>query len=167
MSEMEHEPFHRGELAAQQRWRTADLWDTARKDRLLWDHIPGHLLARVEAAPFFFLATSAPDGSCDCSFKGGGPGLIRMLDQRRFAFPDFDGNGAFMSLGNILLNPRVGCLFIDFSDGARLRVNGRASIHEDGPLLDLFPQQHRVVLVDIEQVVPNCARHIPRLQSLA
>lgn len=55
MSEMEHEPFHRGELAAQQRWRTADLWDTARKDRLLWDHIPGHLLARVEAAPFFFL----------------------------------------------------------------------------------------------------------------
>ena len=62
MSEMEHEQFHRGELAAQQRWRTADLWDTARKDRLLWDHIPGHLLARIEAAPFFFLATSAPDG---------------------------------------------------------------------------------------------------------
>ena len=65
MSEMEHEPFHRGELAAQQRWRTANLWDTARKDRLLWDHIPGHLLARIEAAPFFFLATSALDGSCN------------------------------------------------------------------------------------------------------
>ena len=83
MSEMEHEPFHRGELAAQQRWRTADLWDTARKDRLLWDHIPGHLLARVEAAPFFFLATSAPDGSCDCSFKGGGPGLA-LGEERRW-----------------------------------------------------------------------------------
>ena len=93
--------------------------------------------------------------------------MIRVLDQRRFAFADFDGNGAFMSLGNILLNPRVGCLFIDFSDGARLRVNGRASIHEDGPLLALFPQQHRVVLVDIEQVVPNCARNVPRLQPPA
>ena len=72
-----------------------------------------------------------------------------------------------MSLGNILLNPRVGCLFIDFSDGARLRVNGRASIREHGPLLALFPQQARVVLVDIEQVVPNCARHVPRLQPPA
>lgn len=142
MSAVEHEPFHRGELAAQQRWRTTDLWDTARKDRLLWNHIPEHLRARIEAAPFFFLATSAPDGSCDCSFKGGGPGLIRVLDPRRFAFPDF-------------------------GDGARLRVNGRASIHEDGPLLDLFPQRPRVVLVDIEQVVPNCARNVPRLQPPA
>jgi hypothetical protein len=69
-----------------------------------------------------------------------------------------------MSLGNILLNPKVGCLFIDFGDGARLRVNGRASIHEDGPVAALFPTHARVVLVDIEQVVPNCARHVPRLQ---
>jgi len=163
----DHATFHLGEQAAQQRWQTAELWDSARKARLLWDHIPEPFQARIEGAPFFFLATSSPDGRCDCSFKGGGPGLIRVLDARRFAFPDFDGNGAFMSLGNILLNPQVGCLFIDFSDGARLRVNGRASVHEDGPVAALFPEHRRVVLVDIEQVVPNCPQHIPRLQLIA
>ena len=159
--------FHPGEQAAQQRWETADLWDAVRKERLLWDHIPEAFHSRLEAAPFFFLATSAPDGRCDCSFKGGGPGLIRILDGRRFAFPDFDGNGAFMSLGNILLNPQVGCLFIDFNDGGRLRVNGRASVHESGPVAALFPAHKRVVLVDIEQVVPNCPQHVPRLQAVA
>ncbi len=163
----EQASFHPGEQAAQQRWETADLWDVVRKERLLWDHIPEAFHSRLEAAPFFFLATSAPDGRCDCSFKGGGPGLIHILDGRRFAFPDFDGNGAFMSLGNILLNPQVGCLFIDFNDGGRLRVNGRASVHESGPVAALFPAHKRVVLVDIEQVVPNCPQHVPRLQAVA
>jgi predicted pyridoxine 5'-phosphate oxidase superfamily flavin-nucleotide-binding protein len=157
--------FHSGETEAQRRWRTAALWDQARRERLLWDHIPPELHARIERAPFFFLATSDSEGRCDCSFKGGGPGLIRILDERRFVFPDFAGNGAFMSLGNILVNPQVGCLFIDFSDGARLRVNGRAAISEDAGLLGLFADAERVVLVSVEQVVPNCARHVPRLVS--
>lgn len=156
-------PFHSGEAAAQARWGTAGLWDEARRRRLLWDHLPAELHARIAGAPFFFLATSGPSGRCDCSFKGGGPGLIRVLDSRRFAFPDFDGNGAFMSLGNLLHNPQVGCLFIDFNDGARLRVNGRASIHEAGEAMAWFPGCSRVVVVDIDLVVPNCPRHIPRL----
>lgn len=160
---MSHTSFHPGEQRAQAQWHTAALWDEARKQRLLWDHIPAIYHTRLEAAPFFFLATSSPDGRCDCSFKGGGPGLVRILDAHRFAFPDFDGNGAFMSLGNILLNPQVGCLFIDFADGARLRVNGRASIHEGDAIAALFPSHPRVVLIEVEQVVPNCARHVPKL----
>jgi len=163
----QQQPFHAGEQQAQDRWGTAALWDEARRQRLLWDHIPAEYHARIEAAPFFFLASSDNEGRCDCSFKGGGPGLVRVLDTRRFAFPDFDGNGAFMSLGNILQNPQVGCLFIDFTDGARLRVNGRASIHESGEIRQLFPDASRVVLVEIEQVVPNCAAHIPRLVPAA
>lgn len=155
--------FHWGERKAQQQWATESIWDEARKERLLWDHIPLALHARLENIPFFFLATSNSDGHCDCSFKGGGPGLIKVIDEYHFAFPDFDGNGAFMSLGNILTNPQVGCLFIDFEDGARLRVNGRASIHEDDELMVLFPTANRVVRVAVEQVVPNCAQHIPRL----
>jgi len=159
-------PFNEGELAAQQRWNTRTIWDDARRRRLLWDHIPGEVHARLENAPFFFLATSSPDGRCDCSFKGGGPGLLRILDERRFVFADFDGNGAFMSLGNILSNPHVGCLFIDFADGSRLRVNGKATIQDAGELLALFPGSTRVVMVDIEQVVPNCPNHVPRLVPL-
>jgi predicted pyridoxine 5'-phosphate oxidase superfamily flavin-nucleotide-binding protein len=163
MSENNAPPFHAGETAAQARWGTTGLWDEARRQRLLWNHIPAEFHARIEAAPFFFLATSDAAGRCDCSFKGGGPGLVRVLDAHHFAFPDFDGNGAFMSLGNLLQNPQVGCLFIDFSDGARLRVNGRAEIHEHGPLMPHFPGSRRVVLVNIDEVVPNCAQHIPRL----
>ena len=155
--------FHPGEIAAQDRWKTTHIWDKARRSRLLLDHIPGALHERIESAPFFFLATSDNTGSCDCPFKGGGPGIIRIIDATRLAFPDFDGNGAFMSVGNILKNPHVGILFIDFNDGARLRVNGRASIHDSGAIKELFPDQPRVILVEIEQVVPNCAAHIPRL----
>lgn len=156
-------PFHAGELQAQEHWGTTDEWDAARQQQLLWKSIPKEFQSRIEAAPFFFLATSDATGRCDCSFKGGGPGLIRIIDDTHFAFPDFDGNGAFMSLGNILTNPQVGCLFIDFSDGARLRVNGRAEIIEGDKATRLFAAASRVVVVSIEQVVPNCAAHIPRL----
>jgi predicted pyridoxine 5'-phosphate oxidase superfamily flavin-nucleotide-binding protein len=157
-------PFHRGEQQLQARWDTADIWDDARKQRLLWDVVPAQFHDRLESAPFFFLATSDDRGNCDCSFKGGGPGLVKMIDSKHLAFPDYNGNGAFMSLGNILLNPRVGCLFIDFTDGARLRVNGRAEILEGEEARQLFADAERAVLVSIERVVPNCSAHIPRLQ---
>ncbi|MCP4286302.1 MAG: pyridoxamine 5'-phosphate oxidase [Gammaproteobacteria bacterium] len=158
--------FHTGEVAAQERWQTTHIWDRARRTRLLLDHIPEPFHERIKKAPFFFLATSDNTGSCDCSFKGGGPGIIQIINDKQLAFPDFDGNGAFMSLGNILKNHQVGMLFIDFNDGARLRVNGRASVHDVGPIKGLFPDQPRVILVEIEQVVPNCAAHIPRLVPL-
>lgn len=159
--------FHLGEITAQHRWETTDDWDPQRRQKLLWDHIPAAFHERFKNAPYFFLATSDSEGHCDCSFKGGGEGLIRLLDERTFAFPDFSGNGAFMSLGNILVNPQVGCLFIDFNDGARLRVNGTAKIHDEGEMMSLFPDAERVVVVNIEQVVPNCANHIPRLISVS
>lgn len=159
--------FHAGEIAAQERRQTTHIWDEPRRNRLLMDHIPELFHERIENIPFFFLATSDEDGSCDCSFKGGGPGIIRLLDSTRLAFPDYDGNGAFMSVGNILKNPHVGMLFIDFMDGGRLRVNGRASVHDEGLIKDLFPDQPRVILVEVEQVVPNCSAHVPRLGYLA
>lgn len=159
--------FHTGELEAQQRWDTDHIWDKERREKLLWNHIPEPLLDRIEGAPFFFLATSNSKGECDCSFKGGGPGLIHIIDSRHFAFPDFKGNGAFMSIGNILQNPHIGCLFIDFSSGERLRVNGRASIHDAGEIKALFPDHPRTILVEIDQVVPNCPAYIPKLVPAA
>lgn len=155
--------FHSGEIEAQERWHTTTIWNAERKTKLLWDEIPDSLFHRLEAAPFFFLATSNSQGECDCSFKGGGPNLIRIISGTKFAFPDFDGNGAFMSIGNILQNPNVGCLFIDFSSRERLRVNGTASVHDTGEIKTLFPDSPRVILVDVKQVVPNCAAHVPQL----
>lgn len=159
--------FHHGELAAQKRWGDPELWTEARKSQLLWECVPEQLFARIEAAPFFFLATSNEEGHSDCSFKGGGPGLVRMLSPNQLAFPHFEprvkGNGAYMSLGNMLVNPYVSLLFIDFSDGARLRVNGRASIHDNATLEAPFPQAECAVVLDIELVVPSCSSYIPRL----
>ncbi len=164
---MTSSPFHAGELDAQQRWGNPGLWTEARIAQLIWDHIPEQIQPRIEAAPFFFLATSHPDGRCDCSFKGGGPGLVKVLSPTRLAFPHFEarvkGNGAYMSLGNILLNPHVSMLFIDFADGARLRVNGRASIHENAGMMEQFPQAECIVAVDIELVAPSCPAYVPRL----
>ncbi|WP_199401932.1 pyridoxamine 5'-phosphate oxidase family protein [Candidatus Thioglobus autotrophicus] len=160
---MSDSDFHAGELEAQQKWRTSHIWNKKHREELLWDHIPESLFERIENAPFFFLATSNKKGECDCSFKGGGPDIICILDEKNFVFPDIDGNGAFMSLGNIIQNPHVGCFFIDFSTGERLRVNGQASIHISGEIKDLFPNYTRAVLVKIEQVVPNCSAHIPKL----
>ncbi len=162
--------FHPGERQLQRAWQTEAIWDEARRQRLLWREIPEELHARIEGAPFFFLATSDAAGRCDCSFKGGGPGLVRIIDPHTLVFADFDGNHAFMSLGNILDNPYVGLLFIDFADGARLRVNGSATIHDDIAQLELFsrlPHVRRVVRVQVEQVVPNCAAHVPRLVPAA
>ena len=88
--------FHPGEIAAQERWQTTHIWDKARRTSLLLDHIPEPFHERIKNAPFFFLATSDNNGSCDCSFKGGGPGIIQIIDNTRLAFPDLDGNWAFM-----------------------------------------------------------------------
>ena len=78
---------------------------------------------------FFFLATADAEGRPDCSFKGGAPGFVRVTGPGELAFPDYDGNGMFKSLGNILVNPGVGLLFIDMGEKPRrLRVNGTASV---------------------------------------
>jgi predicted pyridoxine 5'-phosphate oxidase superfamily flavin-nucleotide-binding protein len=91
--------------------------------------------AFVENAMFFFLATADAEGKPDCSFKGGTPGFVRIIGPGELAFPDYDGNGMFKSLGNILANPAVGLLFIDMGEKPRrLRVNGQASVSRDDPL---------------------------------
>lgn len=159
--------FHEGEIDAQYLWGLDGQWDQERIEKLLWNHIPDKYHKRIEQAQFFFLATSNSNGECDCSFKGGGPNLIRMLSATQLAFPDFDGNGAFMSLGNILQNPHVGMLFIDFSDGARLRVNGSAQVYDDGEMMGLFNNASRVIVVDVDLVVPNCNAYIPVMKTVS
>lgn len=164
------EVFSASEIAAQDRWGNPELWTEARIAQLIWDRLPEPLHARIEAAPFFFLATSDREGRSDCSFKGGGPGLVNVLSPTRLAFPHFDarvkGNGTYSSLGNILDNPYVSLLFIDFSDGARLRINGRAAIQENTGFAAQFPQAECVVVVDIERVAPSCSSYIPLMAPI-
>jgi predicted pyridoxine 5'-phosphate oxidase superfamily flavin-nucleotide-binding protein len=120
--------------------------------------------AFIGSRPFFFLATADTDGWPDCSYKGGRPGFVRVIAPGTLAFPSYDGNGMFKSLGNVLRNPRVGLLFMDFEQPKRLRVNGRASIDFADPLLPTFDGAQLVVRVEAAHIFPNCPRYVHRMR---
>lgn len=122
--------------------------------------------AMVEAADMFFLATSDPEGNPDCSYKGGDPGFVRALSDTELAWPDYDGNGQFRSLGNISVHAPVALLFIDWGKPSRLRVHGRARVVPDDPLLATMPGGQLLVRVAVERVFPNCPRYIHRMARL-
>jgi predicted pyridoxine 5'-phosphate oxidase superfamily flavin-nucleotide-binding protein len=122
--------------------------------------------AFIASQAMFFLATADADGWPECSYKGGVPGLVRVLDAQTLVFPSYDGNGMFRSLGNVQVNPRVGLLFIDFERPRRLRVQGRATLSLDGDELASWPGAQCVVRVRIERIFPNCPRYIHRMQRL-
>ncbi len=119
----------------------------------------------IERLDMFFLATADADGRPQCSYKGGDPGFVRVLDEHTLAFPNCDGNGMYLSMGNVLANPHVGMLFIDFvaARPSRLRLNGIASIDEHDDLIDTYPGAQFVVRVRATQVFPNCPRYIHRM----
>jgi predicted pyridoxine 5'-phosphate oxidase superfamily flavin-nucleotide-binding protein len=121
----------------------------------------------IQSRPLFFLATADAEGRPDCSYKGGRAGFVRVVDAHTLAFPSYDGNGMFKSLGNVLVNPHVGLLFIDFESPRRLRVNGRASVHEDDPLLADMVGAQLVVRVHAEAIFPNCPRYIHTMTTIA
>jgi len=118
----------------------------------------------IQSRPMFFLATADAQGRPDCSYKGGRPGFVRVVGPSTLAFPSYDGNGMFKSLGNLLVNPHVGMLFVDFESPKRLRVNGRASVHEDDPLLAELVGAQLIVRVQVEAAFPNCPRYIHKMQ---
>ena len=119
----------------------------------------------IEAASYFFLATADAQGRPDCSFKGGMPGFVRITGPSELAFPDYDGNGMFKSLGNIVVNAEVGLLFIAMhGKPQRLRVNGKATVNHDDPLLADTIGAQLIVRVTARAIFPNCPRYVPSLQ---
>src|SRR5271156_412119 len=110
------------------------------EERLFREFINADDRAFIEGLDMFFLATADAAGRPDCSYKGGMPGFVRVVEPDVLAFPDYDGNGMFKSLGNIRVHAEVGLLFIALhGKPKRLRVNGTASLHFDDPLLAEFP----------------------------
>jgi len=118
----------------------------------------------IESAIYFFVATADANGQPDCSFKGGTPGFVRVISPTELAFPDYDGNGMFKSLGNVAVNPHVGLLFIAMhGKPQRLRVNGSAQIVRDDPLMRELAGAQLIVRVTAQAIFPNCPRNIPEL----
>jgi len=121
----------------------------------------------IEGSIYFFLATADAEGRPDCSFKGGAPGFVRVTGASELAFPDYDGNGMFKSLGNMLANAQVGMLFIDLHERPRrLRVNGTATVSRDDPLMGETVGAQLIVKVQATAIFPNCPRYIPKLQMV-
>jgi len=114
----------------------------------------------IESRDMFFIATADEKGQPNCSYKGGDPGFVRVIDEHTLAFPNYDGNGMYLSMGNLLKNPQVGLLFIDFEEGNRLRVNGEAAINQQDRLMVEYPEAQFIVRVRASHVFPNCPRYI-------
>ena len=134
------------------------------EERLFHEHITPEDKAFIERLDMFFLATADSEGRPNCSYKGGDPGFVRVLDPQTLAFPNYDGNGMYLSMGNTLANPEVGLLFIDFEKQKRMRLNGTARIEPASSVEPAYPEAQFVVKVNVRQVFPNCPRYIHKMQ---
>lgn len=122
--------------------------------------------AFIQRCSMFFIASADADGHPDCSYKGGLPGFVRVLDDQTLAIPDYDGNGMYRSWGNVLVNPHVGLLFLDFERPKRLRVNGVAELREADPLRSEFPGAVFIIRVSATRIFPNCPRYLHQMQTV-
>lgn len=122
--------------------------------------------AFIESVDMFFIATTDADGQPTCSYKGGDPGFVRVIDEHVLAFPSYNGNGMFLTFGNVVETAKVGLLFINFQNPSRLRVHGRASFRTDDPLVSTWPGAEAVVRVEVTEVFPNCPRYVHRMQEV-
>ena len=155
--------YHDGNRRLQDRFDTRRLADRM-QEQVIRDKIDAADKAFIERADMFFLATADEQGRPTCSYKGGDPGFVRVLDEHTIAFPNYDGNGMYLSMGNALVNPNVGLLFIDFERGRRMRFNGVARIDEHDPLMADYPEAQFIVRVTAREVFPNCPRYIHKYQ---
>ena len=156
--------YHSGMRQLQDRFdsrRIADRLD----ERLGRTEFTAEDRAFIESRPLFFLASADAQGRPDCSHKGGDPGFVRVTADNELAFPSYDGNGMFRSMGNVLVNPAVGLLFIDFESPRRLRVNGIARVSDGDELFSVFTGAQLIVRVRAERIFQNCPRYIHRAAS--
>jgi predicted pyridoxine 5'-phosphate oxidase superfamily flavin-nucleotide-binding protein len=112
---------------------------------------------QISQADTFFIATDNPGRGADVSHKGGNPGFVRVVDDKHLAFPDYNGNSMFNTLGNLTVNPHAGLLFIDFDSGRTLQLSGRASIDWAAARIAKFAGAERVVDFELEKIIDNPA----------
>jgi uncharacterized protein len=155
--------YHAGSRELQDRFGTRPLADRL-DDVKVHGTFSDSDRAFIEARDMFFLATADEQGHPQCSYKGGDPGFVRVVGERQLAIPNYDGNGMYLSWGNVRVNPHVGLLFIDFQAQRRMRVNGTASINPDDNLLSSYPEAQFVVRITATEIFPNCPRYIHKLE---
>ena len=151
--------FNDGSRSYQDRFDTRRLADRI-DERLVRDWIDDDDRAFIERCDMLFIATADAAGRPQCSYKGGDTGFVHVVDEHTVAFPNYDGNGMFLTAGNALVNPHVGLLFLNFEERKRLRLNGTAEHVDDDPLLREYPEAQFLWRVRATEVFPNCPRYI-------
>ncbi len=166
-------PGSAGEGILQERLGTAERARLFYRDQVASQLTPvmRQFIQRMEMA---FVATSDGSGECDCTFRAGPPGFIKVIDDRTIAYPEYRGNGVMASLGNLVQNPHVGILLVDFTrDLIGLHVNGEASIVsparmgefdlETGGAASGGRRPVQWVVVRVTEAYVHCSKHIPKL----
>lgn len=154
--------YHEGSRSLQDRFETRALADRL-QEAIVCAQISPEDKGFIEAQNMFFLATVDQTGRPNCSYKGGSTGFVKVLDETTIAFPLYDGSGMYISAGNVLINPHVSLLFVDFQRQARLRFNGDASMKVDDPLIREWPEAELVMRVKLREMFPNCPRYIHKM----
>jgi uncharacterized protein len=155
-------PLHR---SLQDRFDTRRLADNT-EARVVLTEIPPEHKAFIESRDMFFLSTIDHQGRPTVSYKGGDPGFVRVLDNKTVAFPCYDGNGMFYSMGNLLGNQHVGMLFINFEKPHRLRLQGIASVSDDDSLLPEYAEAQLIVRVTVTEIFRNCPRYVHHYKKI-
>ena len=120
----------------------------------------------IESQDMFFLATVDHNGRPTVSYKGGDPGFVKIVDDKTLVFPSYDGNGMFLSMGNVSQNKQVGMLFISFERPHRIRVQGTATVSRDDPMMSAYKEADMIVRVALSELWQNCPRYIHRYQKV-
>ena len=171
--EEEHElPGSRGEHDLQEALGTTKRARAFYSNQVL-NHVNAHMGEYLARQEMMFVATADAAGNCDCTFRAGQPGFVRVFDARTVAYPEYRGNGVMASLGNLSENPRIALLFLDFFETTvGLHINGTAKI-ESADLAWLAgwdsgagPSPERWVVISVDEAYIHCSKHVPQLMRV-
>lgn len=169
-----------GEKLLQEKYGTTKRATSFYENQML-NYLNQNMMDFISNQSMLFVSTSDLSGNCDASFRAGGIGFVKCVDSHTLIYPEYRGNGVMASLGNILENPHIGLMFIDFFENSiGLHVNGVASIVENDQLADLdLPEQmmktieaeegckpERWVLIKVDEAYIHCSKHIPKFNRL-
>ena len=157
--------YGKGQRTFQDRFGTQKLADRI-EDIAVRDEFDDESSAFIESRDFFFLSTIDENNRPTVSYKGGDIGLVKILDEKTAIFPSYNGNGMFLSMGNISNNAEIGLLFMCFEKPHRIRVQCKAELLDDEKFKSFFPGSELVVKCTLHELWQNCPRYIHRYKRI-
>ncbi|MDC3424588.1 pyridoxamine 5'-phosphate oxidase family protein [Aquibacillus sp. 3ASR75-11] len=170
----------KGEQILQEQYGTTKRAVSFYKNQML-HYLNDQMIEFIANQAMVFIATADSNGNCDSSFRAGLVGFVRVIDNKTLIYPEYRGNGVMASLGNIVENPYIGLMFIDFFEHyIGLHINGKASIKDDKQLSSLKIDEkiwddirekeqdraERWVIIEVDEAYIHCSKHIPKLKKL-